>query len=417
MAIWILAIFLLAVFGAIGYWRGAIRVLVSWAGLVLALLFTDSLAPQVRPVFPMLGLEHPLWNGLLALIVSFFIIILLWKIVVYLVQQKVDSYYQYRTDEIQRIRWQLFNSRIGACLALVTGTVYLSLVGIAIYVGGHLSTQVTGTDTPVYLRVLNQARNDLRTTGFERLVAAIEPMPEKYYNAANAIGLIYHNPSAHKRLAAYPQFLTFREKEPFQKLISNSTLMGALRAQGNPIKILSQPEVVTILQDDNLMAQLKSVDYEDLQSYLKTGDSPKYQDQPILGIWKFNAIASANRLRQQPPRVKLVEFHRIRRFLTARFHGMKLIVTTENEAFFKFQPTDRLKRFAQRLAEMDESFNNPKLEPFTHQGSWSGQKGSYKMQVEGQTTSVSIEADGNRLVLKNGALTNEAWPFAFFRVW
>ncbi len=56
MTIWILAIVLLAITAALGYTRGAIRMVLSLIGLIVAAFLAIPLAPAVTWAFPYIRL-------------------------------------------------------------------------------------------------------------------------------------------------------------------------------------------------------------------------------------------------------------------------------------------------------------------------------------------------------------------------
>ena len=59
MTIWLLAVFLFAVVGSSGYQQGALRMLITFFGAIVAAFLAVPLAPYVRPLVPMIGLDNP----------------------------------------------------------------------------------------------------------------------------------------------------------------------------------------------------------------------------------------------------------------------------------------------------------------------------------------------------------------------
>ena len=57
MTIWILALVLLASGAGLGFRHGAIRVGISFIGVVIATLFAGLLGNQLKPLFPRIGRE------------------------------------------------------------------------------------------------------------------------------------------------------------------------------------------------------------------------------------------------------------------------------------------------------------------------------------------------------------------------
>src|ERR1051326_1599588 len=214
MTIWIMAALLLALFGALGYAKGAIRMIFPLAGLGLGVMLAVPLGPTVRSLVPLVGLKNPVWSILLPPVIVFFLIALVFIIVGFIVHWRVNLYYKYRTDDYHRLSWERLNKRLGVSIGLVTGASYTLLLGLVIYILGYLTVQVSAGDNETgAIKYLNQLRADLRSSGLEKTVACFDPVPENYYLAYDILGLLYHNRLLESRLSAYPPFLALAERQ------------------------------------------------------------------------------------------------------------------------------------------------------------------------------------------------------------
>ena len=74
MTIWIMAVLLFALFGALGYAKGAIRMIFPLVGLVLGTFLAVPLGPLVKSLVPLVGLKNPIWSILLPPVIIFFLI-------------------------------------------------------------------------------------------------------------------------------------------------------------------------------------------------------------------------------------------------------------------------------------------------------------------------------------------------------
>ncbi len=74
MTIWIMAVLLFALFGALGYAKGAIRMVFPLMGLALGTFLAVPLGPVVKPLVPLVGLKNPIWSILLPPVIVFFLI-------------------------------------------------------------------------------------------------------------------------------------------------------------------------------------------------------------------------------------------------------------------------------------------------------------------------------------------------------
>src|SRR5438477_9763946 len=219
MTIWIMALLLFALFGALGYAKGAIRMSFPLIGLVLGVFLAVPLGPVVQPLVPLVGLKNPVWSILLPPVIVFFLIAILFIIVGFFVHWKVNLYYKYRTDDYHRLSWERLNKRLGVSIGLIAGASYTLLLGLVIYILGYLTVQVSAGDNETGLaKNLNQARSDLHSSGLEKTVAAFDPTPENYYLASEILGLVYNNPLLHSRLSTSPPVLSFAGRQQFQEI-------------------------------------------------------------------------------------------------------------------------------------------------------------------------------------------------------
>jgi hypothetical protein len=293
MLIWLLVVLLTAGFAALGYFKGAIRMIFPLLGLFVGALLALPLSPVVRPLVPMVGLENPIWSVLIPPVVVFFVVALLLVGVGFLVHWKLGLHFKYRTDEYTFNRWQRLNQRLGVSMGVLAGVVYSLLIGVVIYVLGYLTVQVSAGDRDTAaVRYLNQLRQDLRSSGLEQLVTALDPAPDWYYTASDILGLLYHNSLLHSRLAAYPPLLILAERPEFQAVARDSAYQNMLATQASVAEILQNPQTQAILANESLLAELQQLELKDLYSYLRTGESELFRDRPILGRWEVDPYAT-----------------------------------------------------------------------------------------------------------------------------
>jgi hypothetical protein len=335
MLIWLSAVVLFGVFGALGFLKGAIRSLFPLLGLFVGAFLAVPLGPLVRPLVPMVGLANPIWSWLLPPAIVFFLIAVVFIVVGFLVHHKVSLYYKYRADDYQRLSWERLNQRVGLCFGLLAGAGYTILIGLVIYVLGYLSVQLSaGDNDPAIIRYLNQARLDLRSSGLEKTVAALDPAPAKYYEAADVIGLMRHNPLLDSRLAAYPPFLSLGERQEFQDIATDAEWQNLWASQASLAQILNHPKTQAILGNQDALQQLEQIDLKDLMEYLKTGESPKYLDQPILGRWEVDPYLTMQQEKRRKAGMTSQEMRKLRQDVEM-IKGFKLIVAPDNTAKLK----------------------------------------------------------------------------------
>ncbi|MGA1236623.1 MAG: CvpA family protein [Limisphaerales bacterium] len=288
MLIWLLTVFLFALFAALGYFKGAIRMVIPLLGLFVAMWLAVPLAPMFKPLVPKLGMENPLWSHLVPPVMAFFLVELVFVVLGFVAHIKVAKYYQYRADDMQRMLWERLNQRVGVSMGLLAGAVYSVLLGVVVYVLGYMTVQITPDGEEGAVRYLNQARKDLQSSGLDRFAAAFDFAPDSYYEAADIMGLLYHNPALHTRLAAYPPFISLSESPEFAEFASDTDFLSMLATQPNFETVLGNPRIQSIIGSQALIDRLMSIDLEDLEGFLHTGVSEKFQDPPMLGRWEVD---------------------------------------------------------------------------------------------------------------------------------
>ena len=335
MTIWTLAVVLFVLFGALGYAKGAIRMIFPLIGLVLGVFLAVPLGSVVKALVPLVGLKNPIWSILLPPVIVFFLIALIFIIVGFIVHWKVSLYYKYRTDDYHRLSWERLNKRLGVSIGLVAGSAYTLLVGLVVYILGYLTVQVSAAENESGLvKYLNQARADLHSTGLDKTVAAFDPTPEKYYLASDILGLIYHNRLLAGRLSAYPAFLPLAERQEFQDIANDTEYQNMLATQAPVSQVIDNPKTQAILGSQDIIQQLQQTDLKDLLEYLKTGESPKFADIRILGRWQLDPYATLLQEKKHRSRMATAEMRLLKQELEFK-RNLILVATPDNNVKLK----------------------------------------------------------------------------------
>src|ERR1035437_8109448 len=135
MTIWLLALVLLASLAGVGYRQGAIRVACSLVGILAGVLLAVPLAKltRVRAGLEQVGVHHPVLLWLLPPFVVFCVVLIVFKAAGWEVNRRVGLYYKYKSEGARPGLWERMQRRLGLCLGLVNGTVYLALFLAGIY--------------------------------------------------------------------------------------------------------------------------------------------------------------------------------------------------------------------------------------------------------------------------------------------
>lgn len=446
--IWLIAILLLAIFAGMGFLRGAIQMGISLVGLFLALALAVWLAPLplLGPAFQTTGLNviglfiFDTFLDVLHRVGVFILASLVFLIVGIVVHFRVRKHFRFKTDEATQSMFRRLNKRIGAAFGLLIGVVYTILVGVFLYGPGYLTYQVATNGDPGWLKFINNTRKSMEGSGLERMAASLDPMPSKFYEVSDIIGLTLKNPSLESRFRNYPPFLKALTEAEVQ---GNTVVEFDLREQlADQASIVHLALAVLALSINDLGEILLQTDLKDLRTFLERGESPIYSDEKILGRWQLDGNATINHMKrtkigidveasyvdgtETSVKIKSREFRRFKEeIIDVRFNEAKLFVFPDEELVFV--PPKPPEPAAPKEPEEDE-YGNPYAEygapgsygagqfqrrpqPFAPppqkrekptKGSWKRQTaGRYKIQFQNAAVENRATFKSNRLIIKD----------------
>lgn len=394
MTIWLLAVLLLAALAGLGLRQGAVRVLFSFFGIVIGGLLAGPLGHLLKPLLSLAGIKHPVWLMLLPPCIGFLIVLTIFKIAGFVFAKKVELHFKYKSGELQLIMWERLNHRLGLCLGLFNGAAYLVLVSVAIFSMSYWTVQMATSDNdPRGIRILNQMGEDLQKTGMNRVAVSVNRMPNTYYQAADIVGLIYHNPLLEARLSRYPGILGLAELPQFQDL-ANDTGFTELRVkQASIMELINYPKVQAIIQNPQIVQTVTNAllpNLADLQSYLESGKSQKFEDD-IYGRWDFDMRETMGLIRESHPKMTSTEAQKFRDTF-AYYSKTVFVAAPDNVAVLKNFPHFNLtsKPFTVELQ--------------SSRGQWNGVNGTYtvNISIDGKDQTLTGKIHGDRLTLSNG---------------
>jgi hypothetical protein len=395
MTIWILALVLLAAGAGMGLRQGAIRVAISFVGIILSALLAWPLSGIVRALLPHVGFHNPLAIWLLPPFLVFIILLSAFKSLGLLAHHKVDVYYKYKADDLRRILWERVNKRLGLCLGPLNGLLYLVLISFVIYDFSYWTVQVASSDEErLPVRMLNRMGQDLQDTGLIRVARAVDPMPAIYFKTADLAGLLYQNPQLLDRLSAYPAFLSLAERDDFKQLGQNVELQNAWKTHSPISQLWNNSQAMTLRQNADTAALLQNLiltNLDDLQSYLETGRSEKFGPEKILGRWDFNVMASLTALIQSRANVPSVEMRAMRAIWSPAYAQTTFVAGADGQAFLKSLPHFKVQP------------NQPTtFDTATWHGQWKSSGDNYDLSLASSSGSKSASAmiDGSSLTIK-----------------
>ncbi|HWY76386.1 MAG TPA: hypothetical protein VN281_12250, partial [Verrucomicrobiae bacterium] len=312
--------------------------------------------------------------------------------------------YKYKAGDLRMGLWNRLNTRLGLCVGLANAVVYVILISLVIYVFSYATSQmVIGDNGSFTVRALNVMGKNVDSTGMAKVAAAIDPMPESYFQASDIIGLIYHNDLLEARLARYPAFLSLAERPQFQAIANDKQYTEMRQRQPAFSEIVDHPEAKAILDNPDLLKDVWAAmlpNLKDLENYLRTGQSATFDDEKILGRWDIDLNGVMNVVRKMKPTITAAEVARVKRVVVAAFSKMTLVAAPDKQVYIKNFGT---------LKPGPKPTAPPTVEYQTLQGTWSADGGKYQLSIGGKPTLEGV-VEADKLTV-----TGDALPLRFDR--
>lgn len=398
MTIWLLAVLLLAALAALGLRQGAVRVLLSFFGIVIGGILAAPLGHLLKPLISAIGVKHPVWLEFLPPCIGFLVVLTIFKIAGAVLNNKVETHFKNTAGEVQQAMWERANHRLGLCLGFFNGAAYFVLISVAVYLLSYWTYQMATPDSdPRGVRVLNRMGADLQRTGMNRVVGAVNRMPPAYFQAADIVGLMYHNPLLQARLSRYPGILGLAQQPEFQDL-GNDPAFTELEMKQPPIlQLIDYPKVQAIIKNPETMKKITAAlvpNLADLENYLtnNTGRSEVFTNQ-IFGRWDFDVIETMGLVRAAHPKMTAAEAKKFRDALNASFTKTTFVAVPGNVAVLKNYP-----HFNQGPPASIELQN--------YRGQWDGNNGGYTvtLPIDGKDQQLNGKIQVDRLALTNSEM-------------
>ncbi len=410
MTIWILALVLFGVVGALGRQVGGIRMGISLLGVIVALFVAGPLAPHVRTALGAVGFKNPVTVWSLAAPLAFLGVMLVFNSIAMAVYVKISGYYKFRATDDVRMRWERIDNGLGLSAGLLAAVVYLVAASAYIFHVGYVTAQVESpTDNPVWLKVVNKLRADLSGTKFDRVAAGVGQASPAFFQTADALGLLYHNPDLQARLPDYPLFMSLAEQGDLQGVFTNELYAVLLPARTNISLILKDPGTKQVIANGEVQRVMAELDLADLLNFLRTGGSEKYAKEPLVGKWQLDINSTVRQYAQANPKTTVVNQNRLRALLRYRMSDYVLLSTPDEKLYVKGaqKPIGNFTAVLGTLFTIPPQAANPEGKPPTltlAQGSWKKEGDKYQLSVQSEQGEKTAEVSltGGKLAVPIG---------------
>ncbi len=337
MTIWLLALLIIAFYATTGRAAGMIYSLAAFLGAIVAAFAAPMLGGFFTWAPELVGLPHPIWNAVLPPVMAFLALVFFVASIGGVLQRKVYLHFKYlvRDDDSKFFRWDRMNKNLGLVLGFFTGLIYLVVVSVGIWTAGYATGQVKSEDTHGGLKFLNRLYDDAQSSGLGKLAAVFGPAPVEYYETADLVGLLYNNPNVYERLVTYPNMISLQHRDDIKALTADTNLVSFVKGKSNIVFILTHPAVLGLIQNAELRAEYDKLDKADLVSFLSTGKSEKWKNDPIVGYWKLDAKSTEEQFLSKHNQLRPRDRASLSSYLKLVAFGLTFSFGTDQQAFLE----------------------------------------------------------------------------------
>jgi hypothetical protein len=377
MIIWVLLAVCLGLFGWAGKRLGAIWASINLLGVVVSTFLSVKLGPLLTPLMAKVGDgDNFLLLHVAPALLVFLGLYLVFASIAYVTWDKVRMYYKYKIPDDWRVLWETMNSRVGICVGLATGIAHFAVIGLLAYTLGYWTVQLAGESSASgdgeggssgsgimnisynskdagtsvkqpgdgggawaqrMATVLNPLRSGLGSSGLEKFIAALDPLPDSFYHTADVLGIVYHNPTAARRLASYPGTIALSERPEFQAMVNDPDFVAFWESKPGLKTLLAHPHCRAMFRNTDIMTQVAAVDMADLAQFLKDGRTTKYSTERILGRWDIYIPGTVVEVGKNNPNLAtdLANLALIRRAMVSLMMDVSFMATPDSQVMVK----------------------------------------------------------------------------------
>jgi len=336
--IWILAIICIGITCFSGFHQGPIRAGFALVGAVLACILTAPLSPIVKAILPLIGFDHPIWAYVIPPAVTFIVVLIAFNVMGESVHRKIVVKQKYDEDDARFYRWERMYQRVGLCLGVLTGAIIFFALLVPIYAFGYFTMEIYGEGKgPIPARIVTAFRSSLQTEKLDRVVAAYDPLPKSVYTACDTVVLLLKNPALAPRISRYPVVIGLSERAEYRDLFHDSDIQKAYN-NGEISDLVQNEKIHKILTDPTMSSALYSLlvnNLADLDEFLKTGKSPKFDAEPIIGNWSLDVPGTVLQDRAKKAYPTVSQALNGRMDVLNKVYGMRLTATFDNQLILR----------------------------------------------------------------------------------
>jgi len=258
MVLWIIALAIVGASAWMGHRRGAIRAVFTQVGLLLGWMVATPLGPAVAALLGLVGLKNAVLALFLGPMVVFLIVLFGAKFAGAQVHNKIGVFYKYDVPEVLRLAWERLNERLGLCVGVANGVIYVFILCVLIYLPAYLTVQASHADKePAVIKALNQLGRDVQSTGMRVAISPFLPVNPAWFEGADVLGILYHNSLLESRLAHYAGLATLADSKEFQELSNDVGFHQTWASQPAFLEFFDHPKIQAVTSNPQLLATVR----------------------------------------------------------------------------------------------------------------------------------------------------------------
>jgi hypothetical protein len=331
MLVWVFALLFAAVFAALGYGSGAIRMIVALIGTILATALMEPLGRLLDPLAAKVAADNLVLReglpGFIAFLAVWFAVYGLG----FAAHHPVMLHFKYKEDDVTRESFGRMNQAGGCIVGLLIAMIVFFTAGKRVYVGGYLTAQTTGegANEPGLVKLATSARRSMAGTAWEKTFGALDSTPASFFDVSDTLGLIYENPAILEYLRDYPPFYALEDTQEVIDIAGDAEYLDLLKNKAGFSQVVNHPKSRAVLANPELVATLLETDLVDFAAWVKTGVSPKYAGEHILGRWRVDVANVLLSIRRQRGNIPPAEFAAMRTVLGATLRPLRFRFYTD----------------------------------------------------------------------------------------
>ena len=331
MLVWVFAFLFAAVFAALGYGSGAIRMMVALIGTIIATALMEPLGRLLDPVAAKVAADNLVLKEGLPGFIAFLVVWLAIYGLGFAAHHPVMLHFKYKEDDATREGFGRMNQAGGCVVGVLIAMIVFFTAGKRVYVGGYLTAQTIGegANEPALVKLATSARRSMAGTGWERTFGALDTSPARFYEVSDTLGLVYENPAILEYLRDYPPFYAMEDKQEVIDIAGDTEFLDLLKNKAGFSQVVNHPKSRAVLANPELVTALLETDLVDFAAWMKTGVSPKYAQESILGRWRVDVANVLLSMRRQRGNIPPTEFAALRAVLTATLTPLRFRFYTD----------------------------------------------------------------------------------------